>query len=194
MALELTPNYIRQAAPVTILSTRNGTLARIECAACGSHDEWRLSNRPPPETLPKHFQTKGWETSRKATCPLCAAKRAKPAKPKEPIVNSFDKIMNIVPKPQPDARTQRREAHDLITMAFDIPAGRYNEGYSDERIAKETGISKDWVRQRREDEFGPLKEPNELAAVRIEISDLKLLANGMAAKLDKLAEKNGWKV
>lgn len=102
----------------------------------------------------------------------------------------------IKPKPEPaptfDAKAARREAHELIAMTFNIPTGQYSDGYSDERIAKETGIGVDWVKQRREDEFGPLKEPDELTAMRKQLADAAAKVESIKSQFDQLCAAKGW--
>jgi len=96
------------------------------------------------------------------------------------------------PAPSLDARAARREAHDLIAITFDIPSGQYRDEYSDERIAKETGVSVEWVKQRRDDEFGPMKEPGEIALMRKELADALVAVNAIKARFDKFAATKGW--
>lgn len=105
------------------------------------------------------------------------------------------------PVPSFDARAARREAHDLIAITFDIAAGQYRDEYSDQRIAKETGVSLDWVKQRREEEFGPLKEPQEfrelrdqIAAMNERIASLVNEATALDGKLKGMAKSAGWAI
>lgn len=91
------------------------------------------------------------------------------------------------------ARQQRRDAHALIEMSYDLASHSYKDGYSDEKIAKETGLAKDWVAKRREDEFGPLQEPGEIALLRAEVASARELLNQVTKKLDDLCLKQGWK-
>lgn len=109
----------------------------------------------------------------------------------------MNNVAKIEPKaaaqlPTPDARAQRREAHGLIELSFDIGKGCYKEGYSDERIANETGAALAWVKQRREEEFGPLKQPAEIAELHAEIEAIAARLDAARIKLGDLVAKNGW--
>lgn len=185
-----TANYIRLSKPVQII----GKKARVECDQCGGHEDWNLDARPPPEILKKHFTTKGWDFGRRTRCPSCTAKKEKKA---------MATVTQIKAEPAPslDARAARREAHDLIAITFDIAAGQYRDEYSDQRIAKETGVSLDWVKQRREEEFGPLKEPQEfrelrdqIAAMNERIASLVNEATALDGKLKGMAKSAGWAI
>ena len=102
------------------------------------------------------------------------------------------KLKAVEPAPTPDAKAARREAHDRIAIYFDIASGQYSEGYTDQKIAEETGVSLAWVKQRREDEFGPIKEPTEIAAMRADLAKLISHADELRQRLDALARKHGW--
>lgn len=85
---------------------------------------------------------------------------AAPAEPKE------DPMPEVTPTSiSEQARTARRLATMMIDEKFDIERGIYRDGYSDSRVATETGVAESWVAQRREEEFGPLKTPPEFAEV-----------------------------
>ena len=68
-----------------------------------------------------------------------------------------------------------RKVFALLEDNFDPEKGLFLHGYSDERIAKETGISADGVRKYRVDGFGKLKAPTELDKARSDLSELEAL-------------------
>lgn len=180
--------YLGKLKPLAVRSEKGAMIAHIECAQCGAHDRWRLSALPEPDIIRRHFSVRGWSIKRKPTCPQCKIK--KEAKP----VNNIAKIepKPAVQLPTPDARAQRREAHGLIELSFDIGKGCYKEGYSDAKIAAETGASLAWVKQRREEEFGPLKQPDEIAQLRADIETIAAQLATARGKLSALIAKNGW--
>jgi hypothetical protein len=159
---------------------------RAECLECGSHEAFEFSQSVGPRTASKHVLNKGWRINRMA-CPDCFKnhghnkKDLKVTQPNQPKA------------PDTDIRQQRRDAHALIEMSFDISAGYYKDGYSDEKIADETGISKDWVAKRREEEFGQLKEPSELCSLREELKGSVAAIDAITKRLAALCIKNGWK-
>ncbi len=74
------------------------------------------------------------------------------------------------------ARTARRLATLLLEEKFDVATGQYRDGYTDEKVAKETGAALAFVFKRREDDFGPLKVPGDLQDCRDEIARIRLSA------------------
>lgn len=172
--------YRNEIAPIELA----GKTARLECAQCGARQEWSVNQKlPSSDIVRKHFKTRGWSLAKRVKCPACSNQR------KEPRAVS---TVTPIKSPAPDPRAQRRDAHALIELYFDIPGGRYKEGYSDERIAKETGIAPAWVKQRREDEFGPLKQPDELADMRAQLAEAEKAVAEIKARFDKLCVKQGW--
>lgn len=61
----------------------------------------------------------------------------------------------------PSARAfqQQRLLFQLLEAHFDVTGHCYTEGYSDDRCATETGLALSFVRQTRENAFGPLVDP-----------------------------------
>lgn len=75
----------------------------------------------------------------------------------------------------PQTVSAMRKVFAALEDNFDAEKGEYLHGYSDERIAKETGISVDGVKKYRIDGFGKLRPPTELDAVEREINELTAL-------------------
>lgn len=186
--MSINSQYLGKIRPLEILSEKGAMVAHAGCSLCGCRDHWRLSALPEPAIIHRHFIVRGWSIKRKAVCPKCKIK--KEAKP----VNNIAKIepKSAVQLPTPDARAQRREAHGLIELSFDIGKGCYKEGYSDAKVAAETGASLTWVKQRREEEFGPLKQPEEIAQLRADIETIAAQLSTARGKLSALISKNGW--
>ena len=68
-----------------------------------------------------------------------------------------------------------RKVFAALEDNFDAEKGEYLHGYSDERIAKETGISIDGVKKYRIDGFGKLRAPTELESLKREVEELQEL-------------------
>lgn len=182
-----TQSYLRNSAPVAPLTRGGKVIARIECSQCGTHDEWTIAGPcPPAEILPKHFTTKGWNLRKRPVCPACTAQAKKE--------NTMSNVAPIKPEPVPSdaVKAARREATEKLLFHFDPSKGCFEEGWSDARIAKETGMPEAWVTKRREEDFGPLKEPGEFAEVRAEAKALASEIGKLQAKLDAMAKRNGW--
>ena len=135
---------------------------------------------PPPDIIRKHFIIRGWELRKKPRCPTCATKREK----------NMTKIANA-PADQPPPSDAAKRARRMVYMAledyYDEGKKAYKPGYSDKTIAKDTGASEAVVAAIREQDFGPVGPPNEIAEI---LEAVKALT----ARLDKLMDANGWKV
>lgn len=71
--------------------------------------------------------------------------------------------------------TAMRKVFSLLEDNFNAQEGAYLHGYSDETIAKETGISVDAVKKYRVDGFGKLKPPTELYKAIQDLRELETL-------------------
>jgi hypothetical protein len=77
--------------------------------------------------------------------------------------------------PTPATGQALRKVFALLEDNFDTDAGQFRNDYSDERIAKETGISIDAVKNYRVSAFGKLKPPTELYNIQAQLRDLETL-------------------
>lgn len=77
--------------------------------------------------------------------------------------------------PTPATAKALRDMFTLLDTVFDIEAGVYQEGYSDEKIAKETGISPDAVKNYRVQAYGKLKPPSEFHILTQQLRELETL-------------------
>lgn len=75
----------------------------------------------------------------------------------------------------PTTVTAMRKVFAALEDNFDAEKGEYLHGYSDERIAKETGISIDGVKKYRIDGFGKLRAPTEMESLKREVEELQEL-------------------
>lgn len=179
--------YLRTAAPVEATISAGRFVARVECAQCGARDEWVVANKAPPaDILAKHFAQKGWNVRKRPICPACNTPQKK------------ETDMNNVAPIKPDAiptdavKAARRKANELLMFQFNVENGCFEDGWSDDRVAKESGMPLAWVTKRRDEEYGPLKEPCEFAEVRAEAKALASEIGKLQSKLDAMAKRNGW--
>lgn len=77
--------------------------------------------------------------------------------------------------PTPATAQALRKVFGLLEDYFDVDQGVYKSDYSDERIAKETGISTDAVKNYRVAGFGKLKPPSEFYALQQQLGELETL-------------------
>lgn len=92
-----------------------------------------------------------------------------------------------IQKITPVAGAALRKVFALLEDHFDVEVGAYKNDYTDERIAKETDISRDAVKNYRINAFGKIKPPSEIHILRQELRELETFAlqteNDMRAKL-----------
>lgn len=179
-----------------------GVILEIPCTA-GHTVEHHLDKMLPPDAMPRQLAQRGWIIARrKATCPEHAQKE-KPMP--EPAAIAPEK------EATPDAKRVHRAVMEALMSVYDDDGKRYSSGYTDARVAEETGAALAYVQKVREDYFGPIAEPAEVAAFREELatvrrqadkleSDAKAVATGiratvddLSAKLDRLVKANGWR-
>lgn len=77
------------------------------------------------------------------------------------------------PSITPLAGKALRAVFALLEDNFDADAGAYKDDWNDDRIAKDTGISKDAVKQYRINAFGKIKPPSEIGIIRQELRELE---------------------
>ena len=90
------------------------------------------------------------------------------------------------------AKKVKRMIYMALEDYFDDTKGRYKDGKSDAVIAKELGTSEKFVRTIREADYGALKEPDELAEIRAQISAAVSELGKMQNRLDQIAKREGW--
>lgn len=161
------------------MDPRGGSRAgQMVCSECGAVGNVNFTNLPPPEMLDKKFLQKGWELDPNV-CPDCVVKRkkAKAAAKKEqatmttktPGALSDNPVLKAV---SADTHKATAKMHQLLSLHFDPEEGHFAEGWDDERVSKESGISLTHVTEVRNIAYGELKEPEEITALRRDIKSL----------------------
>lgn len=85
--------------------------------------------------------------------------------------------------PTPGAIKAQAKMFNLLSLHFNPDEGRYAKGWSDKKVADDTGMAADLVASFRVEAFGELKEPAEVSALRSEISALENLVVEQIASL-----------
>lgn len=157
--------------------------ARVACSSCREVGSVNFTSLMPPEILDKKFVQKGWELDPNV-CPTCVVKRkkAKAAAKKEQVK------MTTIAKPagtlsdnpvlkavSADTHKATAKMHQMLNLHFDADEGKYAEGWDDERISKESGISVVHVAEVRSIAYGDIKEPEEVTKLRADIKSLNEL-------------------
>ena len=135
----------------------------IRCSSCGSEDHVGSGqgSRLPEEVIATRFRAKGWcveQRKDRHLCPSCVAKdqeqvRARRAEKEAATAEQKSER-------SPAAAVKLGELYMMLSDAYEPARKLYKTGWSDDRIAKETGLAVEFVRARREQDFGPLAPPD----------------------------------
>ena len=138
----------------------------------------------------------GWTyIKNKLRCPTCEAKRK--VVPMKPV----EKPKTQTPEP---TKRQRIDIFTMLAECYDIDAGKYRQGDTDDTLADVLGVRPGWVMQIREAEFGPdggnedmeglsLSFEKSRAAFRELLEKSEALEKELSAiKTSAAAEKNRW--
>jgi hypothetical protein len=122
----------------------------------------------PPGQLDKKFQQRGWDLD-PAKCPACITKETESKK--------------MASKPTQSTVKAQAAMFRMLTDNFDGDAGSFATGWTDKRIAQETGLSVDYVTAFREEAFGKIKEPEIFAKLLQDIQTLNIMIEETVAPL-----------
>ena len=103
-----------------------------------------------------------------------------------------------------DTHKATAKMHRFLTEYFDAEEGVFVEGWDDDRIAKESGMSASHVTEVRNLAYGELKEPDELIELKKDIKALNDLItetlisaqkelNALNKRADEIRAKFGFK-
>ncbi len=196
---------------VTCRTYARGVIVSLPCT--GGHTiEHQMEKMLPPDALKRQLANRGWKLGKRLTCPD-HQKREKPDMPEaaQPAVVTPAAGMT------PDARKVHRAVMEALMSVYDDDGKRYTSGYTDQKVAEETGAAVEYVRKTREEFFGPVAIPPEFTALRGEldaltasiaatrrdmatvrqngeakIAELEEQAKGIKHRLDNAAKTNGW--
>lgn len=137
----------------------------VMCSTCGFEESHGSKINVPSATLANVFRRRGWEIDskyKKALCPGCQRERE-------------------AMKKTPDVIKAERAMYGLLDLHYDTETKRYRDGFTDEKVAKECGLSVGIVADAREAAYGPLLNPViieaevKLGALDKKVEDLRAL-------------------
>lgn len=164
----------------------------IACSSCGLRFKKAWGSGISPDGMVKDLKRAGWRVSlgSKPLCATCA--HARPSPFAIPMVASARVLAAVLEDPDaiaPDANAILKYVEEanmtdpsprvlrpifaLLDEHFDEPSHRYREGWSDEKIAKEVGTTRDLVVKMRRESYGELADDPRIAALREEIELLR---------------------
>lgn len=190
--------------PLTHRATPGGHRAAqvIACHRCPVEKVVMAHNgRFPEHTLVARFEKCGWGVSRDGAhlCPDCRTKEIA-ARRAGRTPSPEEKTMAAAPAPSasPSASGAIVELYMLLDDKYQRARKAYVAGYSDERIAKELGLSVTVVAERREKDFGPVVVDTTLADLckaGIALSDgltkVRVAAVDLAQLIDVVEQRLG---
>lgn len=119
---------------------------KITCATCGA-SEWAI-RKPAPDT---HFRHKGWAVGKGPKADFCP-KHFSTSRRKG--TQAMAHIVPVAEKPRDMTREDRRIINDKLDEVYGRDA--YKQPWTDESVAKDLGVPRDWVSQVRDQFFGPV--------------------------------------
>jgi uncharacterized protein YdaU (DUF1376 family) len=133
------------------------TMLAMECDQCSRQDDKVVKPNLPEVAISRFFRSAGWEVDNKcqrAVCPKCQEKA---------------KVTDI----SAAALKRQRQMFVLLDEHFDVDDGAFEQGWSDARVAKETGLAENVVIQAREAAYGPIKVNPAFVSAGREVAELK---------------------
>lgn len=168
----------------------------VVCKVCKKEHRARWSPSTPPEAMVKSLRAKGWQigNGHDPVC-NCVKNRRQKMGASELRNGTALTVVGSDPKSQTQAKLNRA-IFGLLEDHFDDEKRLYREGWSDARVAKETGASESFVTSTRAMAFGDLAEDPKITALRddiqlatMELDDCRKRLDGLASRVDKLAGK-----
>lgn len=176
---------LRIGDAVIVTNTEAGTVLELPCHRQHTARFEIGRNHLPADVIVKKMRQKNWACGRRLYCPDHNPAERNVKRITREITNQLQEnremagaeaanYAEVPPSPTSEqAREARRMCHMMIEDKFDIVKGCYKDGYTDKKIADECGVSEHWVTRRRDEEFGPLKEPPEIEQARAELDALE---------------------
>lgn len=135
----------------------------VKCDRCGARAEFRCYPSPlSPDAIVKKLHQKKWRVGSDIACADCL-KKEKAARPVFERKAIMAESKPVAPEAKParslSASEKLPELYLLLDEVYDRVAKNYKNGNSDNTVAATTGLSPEFVKQRREMDFGPLEPP-----------------------------------
>lgn len=143
--------------------------AHLQCSRCPKVGDLKCRAMLPADQMDQKFRQAGWSID-PHVCPDC-------------IRQSKEKRTAMASNASPAAMKAQAAMFQHLTAHFDVEAGRYEKGWSDQVIAEKTGLSAEHVAAFRTAGFGELKDAPEIVALRADIAALENLVTEQVAHL-----------
>lgn len=188
--------------PVVARARAPGLPARkvqeIRCSQCPAVEERSASTNPyPPHTMAAWCAKRGWKVVAvgRHICPACRTKESAHSSPNKASIMA-PKLPPAKTAPAPaneNAGHASPAASDAIVNLslflsdyYDKARKAYAEGWDDDRMARETGLSPVHVAEFREKYFGPLVKDTTLEDIAVATLALAQEIAGLEGEIDAL--------
>jgi hypothetical protein len=169
---------------------------QIKCASCEAVAFNRCNRGVASNaTLAGAFSRKGWTVDlgrARHQCPDCKQAerikgRAQQTERKSTVKIEKATLGTILPTTQ--SALAKAVVMELLVGNYDLETHDYKRGWSDARIAKEAGISVEFVAKRREEDFGPATPPKPPALVELsrQIEALSRLSQNLSTSIESVS-------
>lgn len=180
-------------APITIPMDGGGRrrVHRIACSRCPSTFDVSANTHSGSrnhDDLARVFARNGWTLGRnrlRDLCPACSGKGAKAAPapvpqptPTNPLPSNNAEVIPMVASksaaepPRKPTFDERRIIFAKLEEAYLDENRGYDTGWSDRKVAEDLGVPRAWVSEIREQNFGPLRDTEEVRVVTEEARKL----------------------
>jgi hypothetical protein len=204
---------------VLFTNARCGVTLHLPCRGWGKHAPHTVDVKIPPgqnpEAVARKLLAQGWRIGHRLVCPDSRKKKEKQMPPSETrmaaMASTADPALAAgMSSPSPAAGRARRLVYLALEDYYDEVKRGYKPPHSDASIAKECGVAEQLVKSIREESYGPLAVPGELAEVKREIAGLEQRCKDvqsdatsrlatiardvgtLATRLESICKKNGW--
>lgn len=164
----MTIEPIKQSQGVSRAKVFCDDCARDDVVACAYKPTKQGNPRAPDEgQVVAKMTGKGWALVKgKLRCPSCEAKRKA-----APMNEVKSKPQDTAP-PQPSKR-QRLDIISMLMDVYDLDAGRYKSGDTDETVADVLDVRPGWVSEIRSAEFGPNGGNEDIEALTAKVQNIE---------------------
>jgi hypothetical protein len=152
-----------------------------QCSKCGKDSHFTCPKEEHPGKIAHHFHDLGWDFDpykpRSCICPECKKKPttqvASVTTVEEKPMATITPLMTTTTTPRPLTTAEKAGVRRLLDTQFDDEAGRYIEGYTDQRIGQELNIPWATVAAMREAAYGPLRADPRIDRLERDLINLK---------------------
>jgi len=156
----------------------------IPCAYVGNANARSNVAQPNVSQAHKKAHNMGWSVVKNVMrCPACEAKR------KVVPMKAAEKTPEPKAATREASKRQRIEIFTMLAEVYDLDAGRYKKGETDDTVAEVLGVMPGWVSQIREAEFGPDGCNDDMETLSKEFEQCRAVWRALLDDLEKAGDE-----